>query len=498
MPTPRPMSIKAPLGGVVRRTDYQSQPPWSMYDARDFWPIDAKTGRERLAIRPGFATYNAQTSTNLIASINVAPSESSQRLLVTAASGNLYTWESGSPTSRGSGIDTGRNVQAAVYLDTIYIANGTPKKLVFDGSPAVENWAGTVGGIDPPSNSRLICEWRNRIVVAGVTTAPHIWYMSRIGAPTDWLFVADDVASPVSSTNLDGGQIAGPITALVPHNRECLLISTANNITVLRGDPLSGGNLEVISHAVGIINGSAWCKTADDWTYCLTRDGLYRMAPGCGTPPQSISREKCPDSLIGLDGINDKAYLAYDVRFRCIHIYVEGTNAQRWHYFPQYEAFFPVTTPGSSILAIGRFEPIETTDKSGVLIGTSGGLKRLDRTAALGGASAAYATVGPLRFSQTLGEKAQLQRAVMKFGDNTDDDNGTVDFYGALDGEAFVGLPTSRKNTAKISTLDNGRSFHPQVGGQAGGFVITQSDTSKHISFEEATIYLLPRGKERG
>lgn len=489
------MRIVPPVGGVVRSSSYQDQKPWTMLDSRDFWVYDAKAERDRLAVRPGFASYGSQNNVNLIYWINVAPSETSQRVLITATGGNLYTWPSGSATNVGSGIDTGRNVQAAVYLDTIYIANNTPKKLVYGGS--VANWEGSVDDIDPPSNARLICEWGNRIVMAGVTTAPHIWYMSRIGDPDDWSYVIDDVSSPVSATDLDGGQISGPITSLIPHNRECILFGTADGITVLRGNPLDGGNLENISHVVGPINGTAWCKTADDWTYFLTRDGLYRMAPGCGTQPISVSREKVPDSLLGLDGVANKAYLAYDARFRCVHIYVEGTLAQRWHFFPKNEAFMPVTAPGSSILAIGRFDPIETADKSGVLVGTSSGLMRLDRTAALGGASAAYAKIGPLRLAPTLGEKSSINRAAIKWGDNTNDDNGTVDFYGGVSGEAVVALPASRKTPSKVSSYYSGHIYHVQVGGQAGMIVITQADTSKHISFEEATLYTVARGKER-
>lgn len=493
MPRTRAIRVLPPLGGVVRQTSYQQQPPYTLYDSRDFWPYDAKTERQRFAIRPGFASYGSQNDVNLIYWINVAPSETSQRVLITATGGNLFTWPAASATNVGSGIDTGRNVQAAVYLDTIYIANDTPKKLVYGGS--VATWTASAGTV--PTNARLICEWGNRIVMAGKTTAPHIWYMSRVGDPDDWEYVIDDASSPVSATDLDGGQISGPITALIPHNRSCIIFGTATNITILRENPVDGGHLETIDHVLGPINGTAWCKTADDWTYFLTRDGLYRMQPGCGTQPVSVSREKIPNSLLGLDGIADKAYLAYDVRFRCIHIYIEGTNAQRWHFFPQYEAFLPVTAPGSTILAIGRYDPIETADKSGVLIGTASGLKRLDRTAALGGASAAYAHFGPLRLSPTLGEAAQIQRAHIKFGDNTDDITGTVDFYGAKDGEAAVSLPASRKSPSKIGSYDNNCAVHHRVGGQAAMMAITQVDTSKHISFEEATLYTIARGKER-
>ncbi len=502
MPALRTIRLQSPSGGVFKRTNLENRPRGTLYDSLDFWPIDAKADLERLAIRPGYAVYNAQNTTNLIATLNVAPDEDSQRLLMTAAGGNLYKWEAGSPSNLGSGIDTGRNVQAAAYLGDLFIANDVPK-VYQHGTATYETWSADTDGTVPTEN-RIICQWANRMVLAGDPDSPHLWYMSRIGDPYSWLFAAGDDGSPVAGTDIEGGQISEPITALIPHNRACIMFCCANSITVLRNNPVAGGTMELISHVVGPVNPTAWCKTADDWTYFLTRDGLYRMPPGCGVNPTSISREIIPASLIGLDGIANKVYMEYDVRFRCIHIYVIGTLPQAFHYFPQYGnheetgqsgAFCPATAPDSSILSIGRFDPIETADKSGVLIGTSAGIKRLDRTAALPAATA-FAKFNPFKLSASLRDKSKIMQAMLKFGDNSDDTTATIDMYGGKDGEEVMGLSITRKASATIAEV-NGYAWRPNVGGAAGTMVVTQVDASKHISYDDGYIYTRDAGRER-
>jgi hypothetical protein len=514
MPSTRTLSLKAPLGGVLKRTSLENQISGTLYDSMDFWPYDSKTSRERLSIRPGFASYGSETNAKLIATLNVAPSETSQRLLITADGTAVYYWTGGTKTAAtmtASIQSTSRNFQSAPYLGKLYIADDT-NPVVYDNSThAVTLWssaAGLVGTV--PTSCRLICQWANRMVLTGAPASPHLWYMSRVGNPNDWTFAADDNGSPVAATDIEGGQISEPVTSLIPHNRLCIIFGTANSITVLRNNPVAGGSLERISHVVGPVNATAWCKTAEDWTYFLTRDGMYRMPPGCGVTPSSVSREKIPESLLGLDGIADKVYMEYDVRFRMIHIYVIGTHTQAFHYFPPSStedvdrkgAFAPVTAPDSTILAIGRYDPIEDTDKSGVLIGTSAGLKRLDRTAALGGSSYAYFKY-LFKLSPTIGDKWMIQRAMLKFGDNTNDSTATVDWYAAANGESVVALPTSRKSPGTIAayydpTTHQTYAVNPRVGGPAGLLHVTQADTSKHISYEGGDLDLISRGKERG
>jgi hypothetical protein len=494
----RAINIRAPLAGVVRRTSFQDQPPYALFDARDFLPFDYKTGRERLAIRPGWVSYGSHNNTNLIATLNVAPLDTPhQRILITADGGNLYSWSGESTSLLGSGITTGRNVQSAPYVQELFIANDGVPKVYKHASGTLVDWVATEG--DVPEDCRLICEWANRIVLAAPPDNPNAWFMSRIDDPYDFLFAEDDTASAVASSDIVGGQISEPITSLIPHNRDCIILGTANSLRVWRGNPVDGGYLESIAHVTGPVNGTAWCKTADDWTYLLTRDGLYKMPPGCGTNPTKVSREIIPESLLAIDGVNNKAFLAYDVRFCGIHIYVTGDSPEYWYFDAVHGGFWPFSVPGASILAIGRHDPIETADESGVLVGTSTGLKRLDRTAPLGGNLKAYAHTGPFRLESMLGRKSMVRRTVYKFGENTNDFKATIDFYGAENAEAVTSLPTGRKHRVTYETLAaNHNSTNPRIGGQAGLIAINQVNTQKHISFEMATLFAGHTGQERG
>jgi hypothetical protein len=482
----------------MRRTNLEDQPPGTWYDSLDFWPFDATTNRQGAAIRPGYSTTSGLSNVNLIASLNVAPADTYSRQLFTASGGNLYKWTGTSTSNVGNGITTGSNVQAAAYLQDLFIANGATQKVYTTGGGTVIDWTATDAGTVPP-DCRLICEWADRIVLAGDPNNPHEWFMSRIGDPYKWLYAADDEESPVAATDTSDGHISEPITSLIPHNRDCIIFGTAQGMAVMRGNPVAGGALERISFTTGPVNGTAWCKASDEWTYMLTRDGLYKMPPGCGANPLPVSNERIPNSLKGIDGVSTKAFLAYDVVFRCIHIYLSGSISEAWHYFPQYEAFCPATVPYSSILAIGRYDPLETSDKSGVIIGNPGATVRLDRTAALG--NTAYLKI-LFKLTESLSEKAIIQRAMLKFSANSDDSNATLDLYGGDGADSAAAAPAMRKSRLKLSSVNdvtNHRMYawHPRVGGSAAMLVITNSDTSKHIAYEDGYLDLELEGDVR-
>lgn len=486
------VTIKSPLGGVYRRADFQTEKPFTCLDARDIWPLDASTGRRRLAVRPGFAAFGSQAACNLITSLEVAPSETNQRQLMIARGGTLYRHTSGTSFTAvsGSAVSTSRNVQAASYGSKLYVANDTNPGVYTYSGHGWANWSSEVTAGTVPTSCRLICEWDTRAVLAGDPANPNVINFSRMDDWNDWDYAElDRGAAQAFSIN-------EPTTCLIPHNRQCLIVGTAHSMWIFRGNPMQGGTLEKMAHVVGPINQTAWCKTADDWTYMLTRDGLYRMPPGCGAPPESVSRERIPESLLGLDGVAYKGYLAYDVRFRGIHIYVEGATPQRFWFDVEDGGFWPVTSPGSSILSIYRYGPIETANVSGVLIGTSSNLVRLDRTATLGGSDKAYVVIGPIRVSTSPLWKNRMDEAVTILGDVTDDTTGTLDFHLAGSAEAAGNLPTDRSYSTTIGALINSPRCYPMQAGHALVLKYSQGLTSKVWAFEELSAVLTSCGRE--
>jgi hypothetical protein len=247
---------------------------------------------------------------------------------------------------------------------------------------------------------------------------------------------------------------------------------------------------------VGPINATAWCRDPYGVIYVLTRLGLYKMEGPCGAPLVPVSERKIPESLLALDGVNDLAYLEYDSRFKCIHIYIESsTNAQYFHYFPETDSFWQSTTPGATIRAIGRYDLLDTADASGVLIGTALQLKRLDSETATGVAASANI----LMKLAPLGTEAIITSGTTKWGDNTNDTTGVFALCGAASAEAAVSAPTTRKFSTTIGTIqNNNNNYTPRVSGQSALMTITQTDTTKFWSYEETTLQIAPRGKGRG
>jgi hypothetical protein len=239
----------------------------------------------------------------------------------------------------------------------------------------------------------------------------------------------------------------------------------------------------------------------------MTRNGLYRMDGACGSEPISVSREKIPESLLNLSGTQydvstnptgSQAYLEWDTRFRCLHIYIEGANAQYFHYFPDTDSFWPVTTPGSGILAMKRYEDAETGNLSGVLVGTADNIKQLDRTAALGGSTLAYATIGPIKLSSTPSEKGMLQEAVFTYDeDTTTSALATLDIYTAESAELVTALPAGRKYSFTVGQGKTGRRVWPKLSGHAAVIKYTQGATTEKFALESVDCTIIPQGKGR-
>lgn len=505
----KPIVLGAPWRGKQSKTALADSNASYVYDSLDVWPYDAKTERDRLAIRPGYAAFGSNTGVNLISEIAVAADSGGQetlaRQLIIATGGGLKTVNSSGTASNvgNTGIVSSENVQAASYITTLYIANdtgSTTHRLYTYDAAAHAEWAATNGGTIP-ALCKLICVWQTRIVLAGDPQNPHVVNFSRADDPLDFDFTDEDNFAAVSVPDINDR-----VTCLIPHDNDCMLAGTLDAVWMFQGNPVVG-TLEKLPGVCGPVNATAWCADPYGYKYFLSRIGLYRMSPGCGSVPQPVSEKYIPSSLIGVDGVNNVAYMAYDSRFRCIQIHVanvSGTDlSQSWHYFPEYPggelggSFWPQTSPGAGLLAIYNYAPLETTDKSGVLMGTTAALTRLDRTAALAGATAYAKWVYPMA---ALGEKSVTRESHWVFGDNTTNDcDGTVTIYGGETAEDVIAEPASREAQTTIAAIEaNHNRFIHNVSGTYGMAVITQETAADHISLERGMIPLRPAGRFRG
>lgn len=267
-----------------------------------------------------------------------------------------------------------------------------------------------------PVGRPLICLWRDRIVYAGGKYTPHIWEMSRAGDPLDYDYGADpaDPSRAIAGSNSEAGALAEPITALIPHNNVCLIFGCSTSLWIARGDPAYGGQIDRLSNEIGVLSAQSWCYSPEDYLYFLSKDGLYIMAPGCGSTPMSISREKLPKELLNIDTSAYTVTMAYDVRYRGVHIFVsKNSAATASHWFVDTKQTMYGDVPNASFwpvtLGSTNYDPFAlharknyTSDYSWVILGCRDGyLRRYQHNLAAddGTNFSSHVKYGPLRAS---------------------------------------------------------------------------------------------------
>lgn len=481
--------LQQPLAGKLTATALSDQPPATVVDSRDVWPIDAKTGRSRLAVRPGYATIGSLAGAAGFAILGNASGEPGGIQLFAFTSSGAYTWTGSGWGYAGGSLtaSASRTIHAASYGNKLYVACNDPyKSITYGGSPTTWNPTSI------PTNCRIISRFGPRLVLLADPANPDDVNFSKADDPDGW-DTSDETSGGAVTISI--GEAA---TSAFEHTRGCFIVGTRHGMWVFRGNPKSAtAILEKFTFVSGPINSSAWCKAADEWVYYIGIDGLYKIPPGCGDPPQEVSRNRIPDGLLGLDGVNSKAYLVYNERFRGVEIHIQGDNAASWFYDVDGGGFWPMTAPGSGILAAFRFGPLDSTTAAGSLIGTSAAVMRLDNTQPLGGASAAYATL--LMPLAQPGNKGLITKSVQQFAANTDDTGGTVALYCGATAEFATALTTDRKESVTIGELQNNNStWYPRVGGTFAALKITQADTAKHWALEAGSFTAAANGIERG
>lgn len=173
-----------------------------------------------------------------------------------------------------------------------------------------------------PLGCKIVTTHANRIFFSGDLNYPNMWYSSRANDETDYDYAELDVSRAVSATEYRGGQIGNPVTAMIPHNEDCLLFGTNVNFYVMRGDPADGGYITRISSALGPVAPLAWCRTDRDEVVMMTRDGVYVMPAGCGSTPYQMSRKRLPNKLLNIDTDTYDIQLAFDLLNGAVHVYL--------------------------------------------------------------------------------------------------------------------------------------------------------------------------------
>lgn len=243
--------------------------------------------------------------------------------------------------------DNARQLQAAELLGKLYVvgedAQDAPSDApiwVFDATGAgsliaMEDETGFVEGTPTrPVNCTAIAAWNGRLCVVS-RDDPHNVSMARVGIPYDWAYAAIPVGSAVqlNTTGIDAGKLGEPVNALIAHSDDYLLMGLLNSLYVMRGEPTLSGQLDRLSSNIGIVAPQAWARGPNGETVFLSNDGVYSIAAGVLSYPESISRESLPNDLRDIDVNNYRILMAYDVRNRGVFIGITPILAGGGSYF---------------------------------------------------------------------------------------------------------------------------------------------------------------------
>jgi hypothetical protein len=330
--------------------------------------------------------------------------------------------------------------------------------------------------------------------------------MSRQGDPLDWRYGDEDFGSAVSGANADAGQVGEPITALIPHSDDCLIFGCSTSLWTMRGDPTVGtSNLDQLSREFGIIDKAAWCYDAHGYLWFLSLDGIYRMQPGCGSTPLSISRENMPEELLNIDPSSVTVTMAYDVRHRGIHLYLTDSSGPDTHWWIDTNITAdrqPAAAFWKVVFATENHEPFSlfarrnySSAESWVYLGGRDGyIRRFDDTVEQddgANAIASYCYIGPFPASPTTVESVlvELQADRAKNSGNI-----TWSIYeGSTPEEAF--LNSTARETGTWDADHQSLSEHPRVRGNSFFLKVSNAASNSEWAIESIIAFVRPAGK---
>ncbi len=312
-----------------------------------------------LSPRPGNTEYITQSLTTFVISGfaidggDVQPSAQGRAVyLVAVSQGNGYTVPAGGTAwlamTNGSSDTPPLNitglVRSAANNQLLFFADGVHEVYYDPTDNTLKDWIPTDGLLPEDSagnKPRIICTWRGRTVLSGLLKDPCLITMSKVSDPFNWNYAP---AAPVPADSAWAGTV-GPqgltsdtITALIPYSDDQMIIGMDHSLALFRGDPMAGGQIDLVTDSIGIAWGEAWCMDPSGIVYFFSnRTGIFGFVPG--NQPKRIS-EAIDSILLNIDTGDYGVRMFWDDRGKCLHVFVTllAEPFQTQHYAWEAEA----------------------------------------------------------------------------------------------------------------------------------------------------------------
>lgn len=271
--------------------------------------------------------------------------------VVTVSQGNVYVANSGD-TAWTAAINSSGETPPLNFTGLMFSAANNQKLWFADGTnyvyydPSVNTvfpWTiglyqpGDTGGVpgtpkgilpvDEGNNTpRLICTWRGRTVLSGLLLDPQNWFMSAVSDPQNFDYAPLSISptQAIAGNNAPQGFIGDVVTSLCPYTDDIMVFFGDHSIYMMRGDPMAGGQIDLISDSIGGSWGICWCKDPHGTIYFVSnRTGIYSLVPG--QQPVRIS-QAIEQLLLPIDTGQNSIRLIWNDRYQGLHVFVTNLN----------------------------------------------------------------------------------------------------------------------------------------------------------------------------
>jgi hypothetical protein len=297
-----------------------------------------------------FTSYDANI--RRIKMVNATPTAGNTRQFKTigVSGGALFEFDDTSTVTPVTGAafksDASDYYQSAVLFQKVYITNGQ-EVLVYNPKTGSAEELKSVTSGEVPKRCKLVASWRARLVLARSSDNPHNWFMSAIGEPTNWDLFPRVVNSgqAIAGTISKAGLVPDVVNTLVPYSDDLLIIGGDHSIYRMTGDPMAGGQIDLITDVTGMAFGQSWDKDPQGVLYFVSPRGqLYMMAPG-KAGMRELSNGRFEQRLANIDLTNNYIRVVWNDLERQLHIFVMpygagGTHLAHFRYERDSDAFW--------------------------------------------------------------------------------------------------------------------------------------------------------------
>lgn len=241
---------------------------------------------------------------------------------------------------------------------------------------------------------RYITLYRGRIVLWGLHTDPQNWFMSAVGAPLDFDYSPSTTTETmaIAGNNSDAGKLGDVLNCCAPYSDDVMVMGGDHTLSIMSGDPASGGVIDNISYEMGIAGPGAYSYDADGNLYYYAAGTFWRMAanPGVGfSRPEPLSRGRIDKALGDIDLSAYHVRLLWDNETLGLHIILvpttepsAGSAPVHYYWSSRTDAFWKDQyQPGQGPTAIHTYNADDPNDRAVLLGGWDSYVRYLDSTA---------------------------------------------------------------------------------------------------------------------